>query len=247
MSIFSFFSRSPQQVTLPFVTDMHCHLVPGVDDGSPDAATSVKLIEQMQGWGIGRIIATPHLTEGTFENTPATLDPALEELRAALAAGGSSVAVSRSSENRLDDFFAAQLKAGNVTPLPGNALLVELPWYQEPFNLDALLFDLKCEGYKVVIAHPERYAYYRHHSERYDSLHAQDNLFQINLLSLAGYYGKGEKAVALHLIERGLVDYIGTDIHNQRHVTAIDEWLRTREAKKVLGTAASRLLNDSLR
>ncbi|MBD5344716.1 MAG: hypothetical protein HDR90_07005 [Bacteroides sp.] len=247
MSIFSFFSRQSAPVKLPFATDMHCHLVPGVDDGSPDAATSVKLISGMHQWGIDRIIATPHLTAGTFENTPATLDPALDALRRELAGSGLPVEVSRSSENRLDDFFDAQLRAGNVATLPGNSLLIELPWVQEPFNLDTQLFDLKCQGYNIIIAHPERYPYYRHHPERYASLHGQDNLFQINLLSLAGHYGKAEKQVALHLLEKGMVDYIGTDIHNQRHVESIDAWLRTREARKILDAAAPRLRNDSLR
>lgn len=247
MSIFSFFTRPTAPATLPFATDLHCHLVPGVDDGSPDAATSVKLIEQIHSWGIDRIIATPHLTAGTFENTPATLDPALDALRRELQASGIEVELSRSSENRLDDFFTAQLRAGNVIPLPGNNLLVELPWVQEPLQLDSLLFELKCEGYGVIIAHPERYAYYRHHRDRYASLHSQDNKFQVNLLSLAGYYGKAEKQVALHLIEQGMADYIGSDIHNQRHVDAIDQWLRTREAAKVLHAAAPRLLNDKLR
>ncbi|MDE6371866.1 MAG: hypothetical protein K2K92_10315, partial [Duncaniella sp.] len=81
MSIFSIFGKRNTEPRLPFVTDIHCHVVPGVDDGSPDAATSVELVKRMQQWGIKRIIATPHVTESTFENTPDILDPALEELR----------------------------------------------------------------------------------------------------------------------------------------------------------------------
>ncbi len=246
MSIFDFFTRSSEPCTLPYSTDMHCHLVPGVDDGSPDAATSVALIGQMQEWGLDNIITTPHITAGSFENTPDKLDPALETLRKALEGAGSSVKLSRSSENRLDDFFTEQLHAGNITPLPGNNLLVEFPWFQEIFQLDTILFDLKCEGYDIIIAHPERYAYYRNQRDRYEALHRQGNRFQINLLSLAGHYGKAEKATALHLIENNMVDFIGTDIHNQRHVDSIRSWLSTREARRVLQSVAPRLLNDTL-
>ena len=247
MSIFSFFSRQSEPARLPFSTDMHCHLVPGVDDGSPDPSTSVYLIEQMNQWGIDNIIATPHITAGTFENTPEKLDTALEVLHKALSESGLPVTLSRSSENRLDDFFADQLKAGNITPLPGNNLLVEFPWFQEPFQLDTVLFDLKCEGYNIIIAHPERYAYYRTNRDRYETLHRQDNMFQVNLLSLAGHYGKAEKQTAMYLIEHGMVDYIGTDIHNRNHVESITAWLRTREARRVLDTLAPVIKNDTLR
>ena len=104
--MFNFFSKKksePQQ--LFFHTDVHCHVVPGVDDGSPDVDTSVELIERMESWGLSRIIATPHMTQDTFENTPDILDPPLHELKEALARKGSKVNLSRSAEHRIDDFF----------------------------------------------------------------------------------------------------------------------------------------------
>lgn len=247
MSIFDFFTRSSEPVTLPFSTDVHCHILPGVDDGSPDVETSCRLIAEMNKWGINNIIATPHITADTFENTPATLDPALASLTQALAERQIPVNVIRSSENRMDDFFVEQLEAGNITPLPGNYLLLENPWLQETWQLDNLLFDLKVKGYKTIIAHPERYPYYaKTNRQRYKELHRNGNLFQVNLLSLAGHYGKSEKQTAEYLIENDMVDLIGTDLHRSDHVASINQYLRTRDARKTLDRLAGRLINDKI-
>lgn len=247
MSIFSFFSRNSEPIQLPFHTDVHCHVLPGVDDGSPDVETSCRLITDMHRWGINNIIATPHITADTFENTPDTLDPALDDLRQQLSARNIPVNITRSSENRIDDFFIDQLQSGNIRPFPGNYILVENPWLQEPWQLDNILFDLKVKGYKVILAHPERYPYYsRDNRQRYKDLHRTGNLFQINLLSLAGHYGKTEKSTAEYLIENDLVDLIGTDLHNPAHVESIDRYLHSNDARKTLPRIAPRILNDRI-
>ena len=120
MSLFNIFSKK-EPIQLPFATDIHCHILPGVDDGSPDVETSVSLVERMQTWGIRRIIASPHVTEATFENTPDILDPALDELQTELARRGNDIPVSRSSENRIDDFFREMLSKGMIVPQIGRA------------------------------------------------------------------------------------------------------------------------------
>lgn len=247
MSIFDFFRRPVEPAKLPFATDVHCHVIPGVDDGSPDVDTSCELIEHMNQWGIKNIIATPHLTADTFENTPATLDPALEQLRSAVAERNIPVDIIRSSENRIDDFFVAQLEAGNITPLPGNYLLLENPWFQEAWQLDNFLFNLKVKGYKIIIAHPERFQYYSiSKPDRLKELHRNGNLFQINLLSLAGHYGAREKSAAEFLVENEMVEFIGTDLHNMNHVQSIERFLATRGAHKIFEKVGPRLLNDHL-
>lgn len=247
MALFNLFSKSTKTAVLPFTTDIHCHVLPGVDDGSPDTTTSVELVRRMHEWGISRIIATPHITDVTFPNTPDTLDPPLEELRSALEANGIDVELQRASENRIDDFFRSQLDAGVITPYPGNYLLVENSFVQEPWQLDQFLFDLKIKGFMPVLAHPERYHYYfEDHPERYDMLHNSGTLFQINLLSLAGYYSKKEKKTAEKLIEKGYVDFLGTDLHNHRHADAIEAYLLTKEAGKHFKALEGKIRNDTL-
>ncbi len=244
MALFSFLKKS-EPLRLPFKTDIHCHIIPGVDDGSPDVDTSVELVKRMNSWGIERIIATPHITEATFENTPEILDPALEELQEALKARSVNVAVSRASENRIDDFFREQLAAGQITPYPNNYILVENSFIQEPWDLDQFLFDLKIKGYRPILAHPERFHYYfDEHPERYDALHRAGNLFQVNVLSLAGGYSKQEKRVAEKLIEKGYVDFLGTDLHNSRHADIIDTYLTTKDARRHFAALEGRIFND---
>ena len=245
MALFSFLSKKSEPVRFPFRTDIHCHIVPGVDDGSPDVGTSVELVKRMQNWGVERIIATPHITESTFENTPDILDPALSELQDALVTAGMNLDLSRTSENRIDDFFRAQLAGGQITPFPNNYILVENSFIQEPWQLDQFLFDLKIQGFNPILAHPERYFYYfDEHPERYDQLHRAGTLFQVNVLSLAGAYTKKEKRTAEKLIEKGYVDFLGTDLHNFRHADAIDEYLTTKDARRHFQALEGRLMND---
>ncbi len=236
MSIFSLFKSSrkePQQ--LPFHTDIHCLLVPGVDDGSPDTATSVEIIERMKGWGIDRIFLSPHVTQDTFENTPESLAGPYAELKDAVKAADIDMELHRHAEYRIDEFFLEQIEAGNLCPLPHNMLLVENSFAQEPWNLDNLLFDLRLKGYTPIMAHPERYLYYsKYNRDRYNHLHSSGLYFQINLLSLSGYYGKEEKQAAEWLMEHNMVEFIGTDVHRHAHADSIEEYLSSRDFKRHL-------------
>lgn len=246
MALFSFLSKKSEPVKLPFRTDIHCHILPGVDDGSPDLNTSIELVKRMRNWGIERIIATPHITEATFENTPDILDPVLQDLQDALKTACPDIELTRASENRIDDFFRAQFEKGLITTYPNNYILVENSFIQEPWQLDQFLFDLTIKGYRPILAHPERYYYYfDERPERYDQLHRAGTLFQINVLSLAGAYTKKEKQVAEKLIEKGYVDFLGTDLHKFRHADAIDEYLTTKDARRHFEALKGKILNDT--
>lgn len=244
--MFNFFSKKPTvPARMSFSTDIHCHVLPGVDDGSPDVDTSLAIIGRMAELGINRIIASPHVTQDTFENTPQTLDAALGTLSRAMADAGTPVAIARSAEYRLDEYFQSQLAAGAIATLPGNHIIVENAFIQEPWNLEAILFDLKVRGYIPILAHPERYLYYHsNRRKRYDELRQAGTLFQVNMLSLAGYYGKPEREVALHLLDKGYIDFLGTDIHSMRHVEAIADFLASRDYARIAPKLNPR--NDSL-
>lgn len=244
--MFNFFSRRPKEpVQLCFSTDIHCHVVPGVDDGSPDAATSAEIIAGMRDLGIQRIIASPHVTQVTFENSSATIEPAMQELKAELDARGIDVPVSHSAEYRIDDLFLSRLEADDLMLLPNGHILIENAFMQEPWNLDNLVFELQVKGLQPILAHPERYAYYYNNRKRYEELHAAGLAFQINLLSLAEAYGKAERNIALHLIKNGLVDFIGTDIHRRSHVESIRTYLTTKEAHEDMDALRGRVRNDT--
>ena len=244
--MFNFFSkkRAPQQ--LWFSTDIHCHILPGIDDGSPDVETSVDLVERMQAWGIKRIIASPHVTDMTFPNTHETIAKAREELQSALSAKGNKVELSNSAEYRIDDLFMAHLADGTLINLPGNHLLVENSFMQEPWDLDNLLFELQVKGFQPILVHPERYSYYYTNKERYASIFNGGTKFQINLLSLTGYYGKDEKRIAEYLIEHSMVNFIGSDIHRHSHADQIDAYLASKDYERHRAALEACTLNDTL-
>lgn len=242
----SLFSRRRERQPLFFSTDVHCHVIPGVDHGSPDISTSLELLERMSSWGIRRIVGTPHVTESVFVNDPETLAPAAALLHDAVVEKGISLDMAQSAEYRIDELFKEQAKAGRLCPFPGNYLLVENSFMQEPWGLDNILFDLSVKGFKPILAHPERYLYYHSRPERYRDLHNAGTLFQVNLLSLAGYHGKAEKRMAERLIAEDLVDFIGTDLHHHRHADTIEEYLASKEYRRHEELLSHRVLNDSL-
>lgn len=244
--MFNLFKSKPvEAATLCFHTDIHCHLAPGIDDGSDDASLSADMIERMQKMGIERIFVSPHITNVTYMNTEATIAEAMEKLRAELAGRGNNIAISSHAEHRIDELFASMFRKKTLQQLPGGFLLIENSFLQEPWNLDQTVFDLQVAGYRPILAHPERYDYYYRNRERYEALHNAGLLFQINLLSLAGSYGKDERRIAEWLMANDLVDFVGTDIHKMRHVEEIEKYLCTKEAHRDMEALSGRLLNDT--
>ena len=225
--MFNFFSKKTPE-KLWFATDIHCHIIPGIDDGSPSAEKSVELVENMQAWGIERIFASPHVTQGSFPNTPETIAAARKKLQDALDAKGNPLQLDNSAEYRLDD------------------LLVEAAFIQEPMGFDNLLFELQVSGFRPILVHPERYYYYYSDPDRYRAIHNAGVEFQINLLSLSGYYGKDEKRIAEKLIDMGLVDYVGTDLHGRRHVDSINAYLGSRDFRRHRAALENVIKNDTI-
>lgn len=238
--------RSRKLQKLPWKTDIHCHVVPGVDDGSPSAEKSVELLSHMADWGLERIFASPHSTLDVFENTPQTIAGPFAALKAAAAEAGLSLELEHHFEYRIDEFFLRQVEAGNLKPLPGNRLLIENPFFNEPWGLDGVVYELQSKGYDLILAHPERYRYYSEsHRNRYFELHERGVRLQINLLSLAGHYGKTEREVAQWMLREGLVDFIGTDLHRMSHVESIERYLRSSQFTRDL-KHLDKLQNDSI-
>ncbi|MCI5977709.1 MAG: hypothetical protein MRZ32_02065 [Bacteroidales bacterium] len=228
--MFSIFNKHREPIKLWFSTDIHAHILPGIDDGSPDPETSLQLLEGMRDLGITKVIASPHITENTFENNAETIDAAQAALDSAMAdAGMTGITVSHHAENRVDSLFMRNFKAGNLLTLPGKVLLIENSFVQEPWGLEQLIYDLQVAGYTPVMAHPERFHYYT--PQRLRELHRKVD-FQVNMLSLAGYYGKNIRKRAEEMMEMHLIDYLGTDTHNMTHVEAIRDYLGTKNAVK---------------
>jgi len=219
--MFSIFKRKyPHQSTdlSGIVTDMHAHLLPGIDDGSPDTATSSVLIKGLEDLGYRQFIVTPHIMWDIYKNTPATIDNALDHLRQS----GSYNNVRAAAEYFMDDHFTEQLDRGiPLLAITGKKILVEFSFVAPPFDLKEQLFKMQIKGYEPVLAHPERYVYFAGKKSIYDDFKSMGCLLQINLLSLSGYYGKVPCELAEWLITKNYVDLVGTDLHHQRHLEVL--------------------------
>lgn len=242
--MFNIFHRS-KKPELFWTTDIHSHVCPGIDDGSPDVATSVRLVEGMAEMGFERMIVTPHVAAEVFPNTREIIDDAYGSLKEALRSNAIEMPTGVSAEYRIDDNLYNLLKSGNVRPLPGGEyILVENAWITEPYGLDDFLPSLRDKyGWQPVLAHPERYIYYYGRPERYRRLHDIGVKFQVNLLSLAGYYGKNEKKWAEHLLDENMVSFVGSDLHHEKHLAAIRSYLTGNDYKK-LKAKSSLIEND---
>lgn len=227
-------------------TDIHSHLCPGIDDGVESPAHGAELVAGLGELGVERMVITPHVTADIFENNIQTVDRSLERLKAAMADMGVTMDLYVSGEYRIDDLLLRQLRNGEVRPLPGDYLLVENPWISEPPSLLTFMSNLRERyGYKPILAHPERYHYYVQNPHEYQKLRNAGIRFQINLLSLAGYYGRSVKGIAEYLLDSDMVEFVGTDMHHKRHMHALRAYLASPEYKK-LRRKESKILNDRI-
>ena len=191
------------------------------------------------------IIWTVTVTESTFENTPETIGKAYDLLRSALDKEGVEMEIHTSAEYRMDEFFLSQIKSNNLLPFPEDYILIENSFFQPYWEIKELIFDLKMKGYTPILAHPERYAYYHKTPNVYKELYDYGCLYQVNILSLSGYYYQNVKDVAWKLLNDGMVAFIGSDIHHERHTQHIKEYMQTREYRKLAEKAAN-ILNNKI-
>lgn len=231
----SFFRNKNIETKLFFHTDIHSHVCPGIDDGAANIETAVNLVNEMAQLGINRMIVTPHVTDETFPNTPEIIFTAYTQLTDAVKTAEIDMQFSHSAEYRIDDLFFYLLEKNQITPLPNNFILLENSWYQEHFNFETILFHLQNDyNLRPILAHPERYIYYHKSPNRYKTLHQNGLLFQINILSLTGHYGKAYKQIAEWLLENNLIDFIGSDLHRLYHIEAIKKYINTKDYRKLL-------------
>jgi protein-tyrosine phosphatase len=230
-------------------TDMHSHVLPGLDDGAETVEHSLDLLRALRALGYRKLIMTPHIMGDFYKNTPEGIRAALQLLRdAAAAAGLGDVALECAAEYYLDEFLGRKLADGTEMLTFGGDkryLLFETSYMNEPLNLFEIIFEMKSQGYQPVLAHPERYTYlYGRFGEIEKMRRDYGVLLQVNLNSLAGYYSPAAKKVAEQLIDAGMVDFVGTDAHHLRHTdTLLKRTLPQPHLEKVLKLS---LLNNTL-
>ena len=232
--MFSIFKKKNPLVTdLSWLgVDIHSHLLPGIDDGAKDIEESISYIKNLHDLGFYKLICTPHIFTELYPNTRETIVPAAEKVQSALAVENVNVKIEYAAEYMIDDVF--KVEKGLMT-LPGDYILVEMSYLSENPNIEAIVFGLQIEGYKVILAHPERYNFYHKNLHRFSRLKEMGCLFQINLLSTVGYYGKNVKIAYEYLLKHKLYDFAGTDLHHEKHLSILKTTVQNGEMFKLIG------------
>ncbi len=219
--MFSIFRKKYPSVPVDFSglhTDMHSHLLPGIDDGSPDCDMSAQLKKGLEEAGFRQFITTPHIMWDLYRNTPATIGAAVTLLQSQ----GDHRNLRAAAEYYMDDYFDQLLAEDRpLMTIHDKMVLVEFSFISAPLDLKEKLFALQIKGYQPILAHPERYEYLIAKKALIDELKSMGCLFQMNLLSLAGYYGKIPSELAGYLISKNYIDFAGTDLHHLRHLQAL--------------------------
>src|SRR2546423_10022352 len=187
-----FFKRKETPIDLSWLhTDIHSHLIPGIDDGSPDIETSLELINGLKGLGYKKLITTPHVLWEIYPNTSDKIMSGIQTLRNAINEAGIDIEIHGAAEYFIDEHFEEQLiKKIPLLPISNNMVLVEFSMVTAPIDLKRILFEIQIQNYQPLLAHPERYVYFDRNREFFEELRTIGCLFQLNLLSLTGYYGK---------------------------------------------------------
>lgn len=226
-------------IKLPFTTDMHSHILPGIDDGSPDVDTSILLIRGLMQLGITGSVATPHIIGDMYRNNPDTIFAAQSLLQAELDKEEINFHLAAAAEYMLDNYFFEMLSNKSLLlTVKDNLILTEFSYSSMPDHIEKMAFSILTEGYVPILAHPERYGYFHDNHKMFQRLKDLGFLLQVNLLSLTGYYGKEVEKMALYLVRNDLVSFIGTDLHHERHLQAITDPKNTGIFNEVLGNRA---------
>jgi tyrosine-protein phosphatase YwqE len=216
--------------------DIHSHILPGLDDGSPDIETSLQLLQSLSDVGIHKFICTPHIIGDMYRNTPETINNALSKLKKALQQNGMSMEISAGAEYMMDDHFLELLRSKEpLMKLTKNYILTELSYSTAPEKLEKISFEININNYQPLMAHPERYPYYHHNYDAYHRMKELGFLLQVNLLSLTGYYGKNVAKAAKFILENKLADFVGTDLHHFNHLNILTDSKSIKIFEKYLG------------
>lgn len=226
--MFNFFKKNKSNTTavtgFPFITDIHSHILPGIDDGSPDIETSLLLVKGIYDLGIRKTVATPHVIGDMYRNTPDTINEALQKLKSACATAEIDIEITAAAEYMLDDYFMKMLhEKSSFLTIHKNIILTEQSYASPTSNLNEISFELITGGYRPIMAHPERYFFYHDDYENYSHLKDLGFLLQVNLLSLTGYYGKPVAKAAKYLFDNDMADFVGTDMHHVKHLSFLQD------------------------
>ena len=234
--------------------DLHCHYLPGIDDGVRTHDEGVEVVTGLAKLGFERVIATPHIRTAMFENRKPGLEAAYAEFESSAADAAGLPGLGLGAEHYCDDVFWELFQAGQAVPYPGrNAALVEFHYEVWPQRISEVFFEMNLTGIRPVLAHPERYAALARDSARIDALLDVGAIPLLDLMSLVGHYGQRSQRAAERMLDEGVYWAACTDTHRPGDLERVAEAIRQltslvgpEEAHELLAENPKRVLDGTL-
>ncbi|MCF7912773.1 MAG: capsular biosynthesis protein [Candidatus Cloacimonetes bacterium] len=203
--------------------DIHSHLLPGVDDGSSSIQQTLEQLRIMAQAGTNKVYLTPHFMRNLYNNTRSATRPVFDNLLQKVKSAGVNISLELGCEFFIDNQAVETVKAENLTLGDSNYVLFESMLQQLPSDIFSMTYQLQKAGYKLIMAHPERYSnIIKSPSLAEDFLH-HDIYLQINAGSLLGQYGRNIHHTALWLLDRGFAHFIASDNHGDHRMSVLAE------------------------
>ncbi len=191
--------------------DIHCHLLPGVDDGFSSIEKSLHALKKYAEHGVEKIVLTPHFMKDYPDNDRASISTKFAAFKAE-AAKICNIDLRLGAEYMLDARFMEHFKQGFLTlDKAGTHVLCETSYLMYEQGITEMIYEIMCEGFQPIVAHPERYEYAN--KDNYLRWKDKRYKFQLNLLSLAGAYGEPAYIKSHYMLKEGMYDYVGSDMH----------------------------------
>ncbi|MER2556476.1 MAG: CpsB/CapC family capsule biosynthesis tyrosine phosphatase [Candidatus Competibacter denitrificans] len=235
--------------------DLHCHLLPGIDDGAPDLSTSLCMARMAAADGLTLTACTPHIYPGLYENTGPAIRQAVSALRAELAEAGIPLQLTHGADTHLTPDLVSGLRQGRVLSLHDSRyFLLEPPHHVAPPRLTEIVFELLAAGYIPVITHPERLSWIEDHYAKFTDLARQGTWLQVTAGSLTGRFGEAARYWGERLLDEGWVHLLATDSHGVSRRPpllaegrqAAERWVGVEEATHLVETRPQGILDNML-
>lgn len=233
--MFSLFKNKPKLSELipDGYVDIHSHIIPGIDDGSENIDQSRALLNGLKAIGVSKCIATPHTLPEIWDNTSAGISENFQKTKLQLELPLNTMLHHAASEYMINEVFLHRLQSEALLTLKDNYVLIEMSYLSPPLALKEIIFEIQLKGYQPVLAHPERYLFYHNTTKMYETLKNLEVQFQLNLLSSVGYYGTAVAKTADLLLKEDFIDFVGSDVHHQKHVTAFGNKIIIKSEKQL--------------
>lgn len=206
--------------------DLHSHILFDIDDGSSSVEESISLLKKMKDTGFDSVILTPHYIEGSkYASINSEKLKRFNVLKKEIKKNNIDINIYLGNEIFISDKIVDRIKEEKIYPLNnGKYILVELPFNNNLIGLKDILYEIKCDGYIPIIAHPERYSYFQKNYKLVDSLKKEGVLFQCNFGSIIGEYGIWSKRLVKYMFRKKYIDFLGTDIHHISRTNVLDNF-----------------------